>query len=168
MAITKDSGVRNTGALDLTQLGDEDRKLVASRDAAAIKGLRGIDVPANNEAMAHDDSHHVAPLWIMYGTFAALMMLTAATVGARFIDLTWIDSSANIVLALSLAFLKSLLVAMFFMHLWWDTRFNQMVLVSTLFFLTVFIGFAIIDTDQYQPIIKPVAEDAYAGNVPEG
>ena len=174
MAITNDSGVRTTGALDLSRLGAEDKQLAASREAAAVKGLRGVDVPDNvgdtdgPAAHGHDEEHHVAPLWIMYGVFAALMGLTAATVFARQIDLTWLDSSANIIVALGLAFIKSLLVALFFMHLWWDTRFNQLVLVSTLLFLTIFIGIVIIDTDQNRPIIKPMSSDAYAGDVPAG
>ena len=165
MAITKDSGVRTTGARSLTDLTEEDSHLVASREQGVTKGLRGMDVPINAEE--HDEPH-VAPLWIMYGTFAALIMLTAATVAARHVEISFIDSSANIVVALGLAFIKSILVAMFFMHLWWDTKFNQVILVSTLLFLTIFIGFAVIDTGQYQPIVNPMSSGAYAGDVPSG
>ena len=163
MAITSDSGVRNTAPRDLSSLTEEDRELVASREQAVTKGLRGMDVPVNSD---NHDEPHVAPLWIMYGTFAALILLTAATVAARQVDLSFIDSSANIVVALGLAFIKSVLVAMFFMHLFWDSKFNQLVLISTLFFLTVFIGFAIIDSNEYQPIVNPMAADAYAGEPP--
>ncbi len=148
MAITKDSGVRGTGAISLAELGDQDQALVAQRRTAITKGLSGVDVPLN--APEHDEPH-VAPLWIMYGVFAALMLLTAATVGARYIDL----GPLNIWVALGLAFIKASLVGMFFMHLYWDSKFNQLILVSTLLFLTIFIGFAIMDTDQYQPIIDP-------------
>ena len=162
MAITNDSGVRTTGAFDLTQLGEEDRELAASREQAATKGLRGMDVPLNNPDADHDEPH-VAPLWIMYGTFAALLMLTAATVGVRQIDL---GATLNIVVALSLAFIKALLVAFFFMHLFWDSKFNQLMLVSTLLFLTIFIGMAIIDTNQYEPITQPHNQNAYAGDIP--
>ena len=155
MAITKDSGVRTTGAFDLAELTDADRELAIARERGVTKGLRGVDVPDNSPP--HDEPH-VAPLWIMYGVFAALILLTAATVGARMIDL----GPLNIWIALGLAFIKSVLVALFFMHLFWDSKFNQLVLVASLFFLTIFIGIAIIDTDQYQPILTP--NSAYAGD----
>ena len=152
MAITKDSGVRGTGSIALAELSEQDQELVASRRQGITKGLSGVDVPLN--APEHDEPH-VAPLWIMYGVFAALMMLTVATVAVRMIPALDFGSQINIVIALGLAFVKAALVGMFFMHLWWDSKFNQLILVSTLLFLTIFIGFAIMDTDQYQPIIEP-------------
>ncbi len=154
MAITNDSGVRGTSTISLAELTDEDQQLAASRELGRSHGLRGVDVPLN--APPHDEPH-VAPLWIMYATFAALVMLTVATVGARFVDL----GPLNIWIALGLAFVKAVLVALFFMHLLWDSKLNQLILISTLLFLTIFIGMAIIDSDQYQPIIEPNA--AYAG-----
>ncbi len=148
MAITKDSGVRTTGAIGLADLAEGDHELVASRRSAIQKGLRGVDVPVNQSP--HDEPH-VAPLWIMYGVFAVLIALTAATVGARYVDL----GPLNIWVALGLAAIKAVLVAMFFMHLFWDTRFNQVIIISSILFLTIFIGFAIMDTDQYRPILEP-------------
>ena len=156
MAITKDSGVRTTGGYSLSEITDDDQRLAVARERGVTRGLRGVDVPIN--APPHDEPH-VAPLWIMYGVFAALLGLTAVTVGARYVDL----GPLNIWVALGLAFVKALLVAMFFMHLWWDTKFNQLVLVSTLLFLTIFIGIAIMDTDQYQPVLSP--QSAYAGGI---
>jgi cytochrome c oxidase subunit 4 len=147
MAITNDSGVRGTSAVSLADMTDEDQQLAASRRQGQTRGLGGMDVPVN--APPHDEPH-VAPLWIMYGTFVILIGLTVATVGARFID----AGSLNIWIALGLAFLKAILVAMFFMHLWWDTKLNQLILVSTLLFLTIFIGIAIIDSGQYQPLLQ--------------
>jgi cytochrome c oxidase subunit 4 len=150
MAITPDSGVRSNAAIDLAGLSDEDRDLIARRQTAAgdIPGMSGVDVPVN--APPHGEPH-VAPAWIMYATFAALIFLTIATVGARQFDL----GSLNIWIALILAAIKSILVAFFFMHLWWDSKFNQLVVVVSLLFLAVFIGFAITDTDQYQPQMQP-------------
>ncbi len=150
MAITPDSGVRSNAAIDLGQLNEEDRELIARRQTAAgnIPGMHGVDVPVN--APPHGEPH-VAPAWIMYATFAALIILTAVTVGARSFDL----GTLNIWIALFLAAIKSILVAMFFMHLWWDSKFNQLVVIISLVFLAVFIGFAITDTDQYQPQMQP-------------
>ena len=154
MAITPDSGVRGTGRISLAELTDEDRQLTADRSSGLARGLRGVDVPVNAEP--HDEPH-VAPLWLMYVVFAALVGLTGLTVGARMVDL----GPLNIWIALGLAFLKAILVAMFFMHLFWDTKLNQLILVSTLLFLTIFIGIAIMDSNQYQPVLQ--TESAYAG-----
>jgi cytochrome c oxidase subunit 4 len=155
MAITNDSGVRTTGAVDLADMPEHDHQLVAARRSGIQRGLRGVDVPVNQPE--HDEPH-VAPLWIMYGTFAALLGLTVLTVAARFVE----AGSLNIWIALGLAFIKSLLVAAFFMHLWWDTKLNQLILVSTLLFLTIFIGILIMDTDQYQEALE--LPSAYTGS----
>ena len=154
MAITKDSGVRTTGSIGLADLAEGDHELVAARRSGIERGLRGVDVPVNEPE--HDEPH-VAPLWIMYGVFATLLLLTAVTVAARYVDL----GPLNIWVALGLAFVKAVLVGAFFMHLFWDTAFNQLILVSTLLFLTIFIGVAIMDSDQYQPVLEPPG--AYAG-----
>ena len=150
MAITKDSGVRSNAAVGLADLDPADRNLLSRRQTAFgdIPGIEGMDVPVNQTA--HDEPH-VAPLWIMYGVFALLLLLTAATVGARQVNL----GALNIWIALGLAVVKSLLVALFFMHLWWDSKLNQIVLVIALLALALFIGIAVLDSHQYQPILQP-------------
>jgi cytochrome c oxidase subunit 4 len=150
MAITPDSGVRSNAAIDLAQLSEEDRALIDRRQTAAgaIPGMQGVDVPVN--APPHGEPH-VAPAWIMYATFAALILLTVLTVFARQFDL----GAMNIWIALVLAGVKSFLVALFFMHLWWDSKFNQLIIGVSLLFLVIFIGAAITDTDQYQPQVQP-------------
>ena len=155
MAITPDTGVRSNAAIDLARLSAEDQTLIARRQTAAgaIPGMAGVDVPIN--APPHSEPH-VAPAWIMYATFAALIFLTIATVWARSFDL----GNLNILIALSLAVIKSILVALFFMHLWWDSKFNQVVVAISLIFLGVFIAFAITDTDQYAPTIQPQVQYA--------
>lgn len=150
MAITPDTGVRSNAAIDLARLSEADQTLIDRRQTAAgdIPGMAGMDVPIN--APPHEEPH-VAPAWIMYATFAALIFLTIATVFARSFDL----GNFNIYIALGLAVIKSILVALFFMHLWWDSKFNQVIVVISLVFLGVFIGAAITDTDQYRPTIQP-------------
>lgn len=150
MAITKDSGVRSNAAIDLAELPPEDRDLISRRRTAdgSLPGAAGMDIPVN---APHHGEPHVAPLWIMYGTFAILILLTIVTVAARSVDL----GAMNIWIALGLAAIKSLLVAFFFMHLWWDSKVNQLVMVVTLLFLVIFIGATIIDSNEYQPIVQP-------------
>ena len=152
MAITKDSGVRSNAAVGLADLDAADRNLIDRRQTAFgdIPGTEDMDVPVN--APPHTGPH-VAPLWLMYGVFAALLVLTGATVAAR----TWMNlgPTLNIVVALGLAVAKAILVALFFMHLWWDSKLNQIVFVISLLLLTLFIGITILDSHQYQPILDP-------------
>lgn len=153
MAITPDTGVRSNAAIDLAKLSEADQALISRRQTAAgtIPGMAGVDMPLN--APPHGEPH-VPPAWVFYGTFLALIVLTIATVWARSFDL----GNINIFIALGLAVIKSILVALFFMHLFWDSKFNQLVVAISLVFVGIFIAFAITDTDQYQPTIQPRTE----------
>jgi cytochrome c oxidase subunit 4 len=68
----------------------------------------------------------------------------------------------NVVLALAIAGLKASLVAMFFMHLRYEHRFQAVVFVGALFFVALFVGFVVFDTTQYQPDLRAAAEAAAA------
>ena len=60
-----------------------------------------------------EDGHdHILPRSLYYGIFAVLMVLTAATVGAAFVDL----GPLNIIVALTIAVVKASLVVLIFMH----------------------------------------------------
>jgi cytochrome c oxidase subunit IV len=98
----------------------------------------------------HGDEHgigHVVPLPLLVGVLAALLVLTFVTVAV-----TWVDLGAfNIWLALIIAAIKASVVALYFMHLRWDSPFNAVILICALLFVAVFIGFALMDTLNYQP-----------------
>lgn len=84
---------------------------------------------------AESHAHFVAPLAVYLGTFGALIVLTAITVGVTYIDL----GQLNIVVALVIAIIKASLVVLFFMGLAWDTdRFNRVVFGAALLFLSLF------------------------------
>jgi cytochrome c oxidase subunit 4 len=69
-------------------------------------------------------------------------VLTAITVAVSYVDLgAW-----NIAVALLVATAKASLVAAIFMHLWYDHRFNALVLGSSVFFLVVLLAFTFADT----------------------
>lgn len=68
-------------------------------------------------------------------TFAALMVLTAATVWVATIDLGW----ANDVVAMAIAVTKALLVLWFFMHLRYSTRVTVLTAVAGFFWLAILI-----------------------------
>jgi len=94
---------------------------------------------------------HVVPIRTLLGVLATLLVLTIATVAITLFDL----GSFNIVLALTIAFVKGALVLLYFMHLRWDRPFHAIVIVSAVLFVTLFIGVALLDTLQYHPDVIP-------------
>ncbi len=94
----------------------------------------------------HPEFGHVAPLWALFGTFGALLVLTIATVAVTYVDL----GPLNLWVALGIAVVKATLVALFFMHLFWDNKFNAFILLCGFLFVMLFIGIALLDTSQYQ------------------
>jgi cytochrome c oxidase subunit 4 len=89
---------------------------------------------------------HAVPFRTLLMTFVALMVLTVLTVASHEVDF----GPANIWIALVIAFLKATIVALYFMHLRWDSKFNTIVLVASLLFVTLFLGVALIDSREYQ------------------
>lgn len=105
-------------------------------------------------APGHPEAPHALPARVLLGTAAALLVLTVVTVVTSRLDL----GPFNIVLALAIAALKATLVAMFFMHLRYEHRFQSVVFVGALFFVVLFVGFVVFDTTQYQPDLKAALE----------
>ena len=73
--------------------------------------------------------------------------VTLATDGA-----TRIDFGANIHLAVAMAIavLKASLVILFFMHLKYDRLFHTVIFISAICAASLFVGFTLMDTGQYQ------------------
>jgi cytochrome c oxidase subunit 4 len=94
---------------------------------------------------------HAVPKRVLLTVYGLLVLFTALTVGASTVDL----GQANIWMALLIAVIKGGLVAMYFMHLRWDSPFNGVILISALFFVSLFIGLALLDSNSYQPQMKP-------------
>jgi len=117
------------------------------------------------DTTAHHDDHadhvHVVSMKVLITIFVALLILTVLTVGASWaarngvLDL----GSANIIVALAIALVKAALVALYFMHLRWDSLFNGVVLISAMVFVMLFIAVALLDSDEYDPTRQPY-EDA--------
>ena len=78
-------------------------------------------------------SAHVLPLKIYYGIFAALMVLTGLTVWVATIDL----GKANVVVALTIACIKALLVILFFMHVRYSSRLTWMFAAAGFLWLAI-------------------------------
>lgn len=98
----------------------------------------------------HDHAHspggdhvpHVLPLSVYFKTWGALLVLTAVTVGASYVDF----GGANLYIALLIASIKATLVALIFMHLRYDQKFHSVIFSMALIFLVVFVGFTMFDT----------------------
>ena len=103
--------------------------------------------------MSESDSSgvHVASVKLLLIVWVALMIGTWLTVSASNIDLGFL----NIWVGLAIATAKALLVGLYYMHLRWDKPFNSFLFLGTFFFLFLFIGFAMMDTAQYQPDLIP-------------
>ena len=124
----------------------------------------------------HEHKVHAVPLRILFAVFAVLIVLTVLTVGVTKVDL----GGLNIWIALGVAVAKAALVALYFMHLRWDSAFNSLILLCAFVFVGIFIGFTLKDSLEYQnrferPYIVDTLEPQslddialpYANNTPE-
>lgn len=73
----------------------------------------------------------------------ALLVLTFLTVAVTWIN---IPEPFNVIVAIAIAVLKAALVAMFFMNLYWDTKFNTVVFLMSILFLLIFVSITLLDT----------------------
>lgn len=87
--------------------------------------------------------HHISSAKFLWGVATALFVLTFITVAV-----TWIQIPApwNVVLAISIAVVKALIVAAFFMNLYWDSKFNIMLFIMSVVFFGLLIGITLLDT----------------------
>ena len=88
-------------------------------------------------------SEHVVTPRVYYSVFAALIALTLLTVGLSYVSLgppIW-----HTVTGLTIATVKALLVVLFFMHVLYSTRLPWLVVLATLFWLSVLIVFTLSD-----------------------
>ena len=108
---------------------------------------------SNESTQTHDDHGlgHITPPSLLISVFTGLILLTMLTVAVTFVDL----GEANIWIALAVAVAKGSLVALFFMHLKYDSPFNGMILVCAFLFLAIFIGISLMDSSDYQKNIPP-------------
>ena len=86
-------------------------------------------------------SVHVSPLSTYLTIFTALMVLSAITVGAAFVNL----GSLNPVVALAIAGLKATLVILYFMHVKYSSRLTKLTVVLSLFFVAILFAETLMD-----------------------
>ncbi|PTM16361.1 MAG: hypothetical protein DA446_04370 [Bacteroidetes bacterium] len=87
--------------------------------------------------------HHISSAKFLWGIGFALFVLTFITVAV-----TWMHIPApwNVVVAIGLAAIKATIVAAFFMNLYWDSKYNLMLLVMSFVFFFLMIGITLLDT----------------------
>ena len=99
----------------------------------------------------HADEHHglshVAAIKVIVATGGTLLLLTLLTVGATKIDF---GANINLAIAMVIAVTKATLVILFFMHLRYDRLFHSVVFVSAILAASLFVGFTLMDSSQYQ------------------
>ena len=93
--------------------------------------------------------HHHPPARLYAAVLGALLVLTVITVYAASFNF----GNMNIVIALFIATVKGSLVALFFMHLRYDKPLNALIFLAGIFFLALFLGFCLIDTNTRPNII---------------
>jgi cytochrome c oxidase subunit 4 len=103
---------------------------------------------------------HITPIKTYLAVGLGLIILTSITVWASFIDF----GPYNVTIALAIASIKALLVAFFFMHLFWDNKLYLVVFSIALIFLTIFLTFTLFDTERRGAIneekAKPIRSEA--------
>jgi cytochrome c oxidase subunit 4 len=101
----------------------------------------------HNAHGAHEAHEHGGPK-VYTRNLIALLILTAITVGASYIDF----GRANVVIALFIASIKATLVALFFMHLVYEKKINGIIAGAGFLFLGIFLTFCVIDLGTREPL----------------
>ncbi|RME00858.1 MAG: hypothetical protein D6814_02730 [Calditrichaeota bacterium] len=105
-------------------------------------------------------NHGVIPTPVYLAVGAALLLLTGLTVAVSFVHL----GPFNLVVAMLIATLKASLVALFFMHLFYDNKLYMTVFLTAITFLGVFIILTMFDTmrrdDIYEEVAHPIKKQA--------
>lgn len=96
--------------------------------------------PANVVNPEHADHHIITP--VTYGiVFATLLIFTAITVGAAYVDL----GIFNPVVALAIASFKAVVVILFFMHVKYQSKLVKLTVASGFFTFLVLITMTLSD-----------------------
>lgn len=110
----------------------------------------------SSEHAASHGSGHVSPIGLYVTIFMALMVLTALTVGAAYVNL----GQFNFLVAMIIACFKASLVIWYFMHVKYQSKLTKLTLATGLFFLTILLGMMLIDYSSKALIPMPPPVDA--------
>ena len=86
-------------------------------------------------------SGHVSPVSLYITIFLSLMVLTALTVAAAFVNL----GQFNFLVALIIAMFKASLVIWYFMHVKYQSKLTKLTVATGLFFLMILLTLTMVD-----------------------
>lgn len=87
--------------------------------------------------------HHISSAKFLWGVGISLFILTFITVAVTWIQ---VPEPWNVVLAITIAAIKAGIVVTFFMNLYWDAKFNTILLFMGVAFFLLLIGITLLDT----------------------
>jgi cytochrome c oxidase subunit 4 len=95
-----------------------------------------------NEKAKHDEhAHHIVSPKVYVVILIALLVGTALTVWASYVDLGfW-----NPIIALAIATTKAMLVVLFFMHVWYSNKLTKLAIIAGVFMFLVLISMTLTD-----------------------
>jgi cytochrome c oxidase subunit 4 len=115
----------------------------------------------------HEHTEHIVPPKVYLAIISTLVVLTAITVGAAFIDL----GRFNIVVALVIATTKAALVVLIFMHAKYSHRRTQLVILAGIFWLGLLLFMTLSDyisRIDYRGVRFPMTQRVDVNPVPRG
>ena len=87
-------------------------------------------------------SEHIVSVRVYITIFLALLVGTALTVVAAFLDFPW---RLNTIVALTIAVAKATLVVLYFMHVRYSARLVWVIVASALFWMAILFAFTLSD-----------------------
>ena len=87
-------------------------------------------------------SEHIVPVRIYITIFLVLLLGTALTVVAAFMDFPW---KFNTIIALTIATAKATVVVLYFMHVRYSSRLVWVIVASALFWMAILFAFTFSD-----------------------
>ena len=87
-------------------------------------------------------SEHIVPVRIYVTIFLVLLVGTALTVWAAFIDFPW---RLNTIVALTIATVKATFVVLYFMHVRYSARLVWVIVISAFFWMAIMFAFTFAD-----------------------
>ena len=99
---------------------------------------------------SHDSLGHVADARVLLAVFASLIVLTAITVAVSYFNF----GLFNLLVAMSIATVKAVLVALWFMHLRYENKYYTFLFLVALVFLGLFLMIIMLDSVEYFPQVE--------------
>jgi len=88
------------------------------------------------------NSQHIVSIRLYATIFGSLLLLTLGTAGVAYVDL---GGELNTIVALTIAFVKALLVMLFFMHLRYSSRLTWVFAGAGFFWLLILLTLTLAD-----------------------